>query len=145
VSHLLGVGGAKSIGFGASRVRSLPDAVAKVLATHFEFAVNGSVVDKASHSNGHAEYANGHANGHSNGIVLTNGHTNGVSHQPLAEEEKPEMVAMQQLSLQTSQGDLSATDGNATGLFDICPECGGGSLAYEEGCRKCYSCGYSEC
>jgi len=33
----------------------------------------------------------------------------------------------------------------ATGLYDICPECGGASLAYEEGCKKCYACGYSEC
>jgi ribonucleoside-diphosphate reductase alpha chain len=28
---------------------------------------------------------------------------------------------------------------------DICPECGQGTLVNEEGCRKCYSCGYSEC
>jgi ribonucleoside-diphosphate reductase alpha chain len=26
-----------------------------------------------------------------------------------------------------------------------CPECGTGSLAYEEGCVKCHVCGYSEC
>ncbi len=28
---------------------------------------------------------------------------------------------------------------------DICPSCGEGTLVYEEGCKKCYSCGYSEC
>lgn len=28
---------------------------------------------------------------------------------------------------------------------DFCPECGAASLVYEEGCRKCYSCGHSEC
>ena len=28
---------------------------------------------------------------------------------------------------------------------DLCPECGQSSLVNEEGCRKCYSCGYSEC
>lgn len=28
---------------------------------------------------------------------------------------------------------------------DLCPECGEASLVNEEGCRKCYSCGYSEC
>ncbi len=27
----------------------------------------------------------------------------------------------------------------------LCPECGQASLVNEEGCRKCYSCGYSEC
>jgi len=28
---------------------------------------------------------------------------------------------------------------------DLCPECGQASVVNEEGCRKCYSCGYSEC
>ena len=28
---------------------------------------------------------------------------------------------------------------------DLCPECGQASLVFEEGCRHCYSCGYSEC
>jgi ribonucleoside-diphosphate reductase alpha chain len=27
----------------------------------------------------------------------------------------------------------------------LCPECGHASFVNEEGCRKCYSCGYSEC
>ena len=31
--------------------------------------------------------------------------------------------------------------------FDMgtCPECGTGHLAFEEGCKKCHVCGYSEC
>lgn len=28
---------------------------------------------------------------------------------------------------------------------DICPTCGQATFVNEEGCRKCYSCGYSEC
>ena len=28
---------------------------------------------------------------------------------------------------------------------DICPKCGVASFVYEEGCKKCYSCGHSEC
>jgi ribonucleoside-diphosphate reductase alpha chain len=28
---------------------------------------------------------------------------------------------------------------------DLCPECGAASVVNEEGCRKCYSCGRSEC
>ncbi len=28
---------------------------------------------------------------------------------------------------------------------DLCPECGAASVVQEEGCRKCYSCGYSQC
>jgi len=30
-------------------------------------------------------------------------------------------------------------------IGDLCPECGEASVVNEEGCRKCYSCGYSEC
>jgi ribonucleoside-diphosphate reductase alpha chain len=30
-------------------------------------------------------------------------------------------------------------------IGDLCPDCGQASLVNEEGCRKCYSCGYSEC
>jgi ribonucleoside-diphosphate reductase alpha chain len=30
-------------------------------------------------------------------------------------------------------------------IGDLCPECGVGSVVKEEGCQKCYSCGYSEC
>jgi ribonucleoside-diphosphate reductase alpha chain len=28
---------------------------------------------------------------------------------------------------------------------DLCPECGQATLVFEEGCRHCYTCGYSEC
>jgi len=30
-------------------------------------------------------------------------------------------------------------------IGDLCPECGVAAVVNEEGCRKCYSCGYSEC
>jgi len=30
-------------------------------------------------------------------------------------------------------------------IGDICPDCGQAALVNEEGCRKCYACGYSEC
>jgi ribonucleoside-diphosphate reductase alpha chain len=28
---------------------------------------------------------------------------------------------------------------------DICPSCGDATMVFEEGCKKCYGCGYSEC
>ena len=127
VAQLIGIGGTKSIGFGENRVRSLPDAVAKILSNHYSFAVNGVVEDK--HTNGHA---NGTSNGNSNGYVKPAGD------QPI--------VVMEQLTLQTNgNGEHAVSHDTSTSLFDICPECGGGTLAYEEGCKKCYSCGYSEC
>jgi ribonucleoside-diphosphate reductase alpha chain len=33
----------------------------------------------------------------------------------------------------------------ATRIGDLCPECGEAAVVNEEGCRKCYSCGFSEC
>ncbi len=30
-------------------------------------------------------------------------------------------------------------------IGDLCPDCGEATLVNEEGCRKCYTCGYSEC
>lgn len=30
-------------------------------------------------------------------------------------------------------------------IGDLCPECGQAAVVNEEGCRKCYSCGHSEC
>ena len=28
---------------------------------------------------------------------------------------------------------------------DLCPECGEATFVFEEGCKKCHSCGYSMC
>jgi ribonucleoside-diphosphate reductase alpha chain len=28
---------------------------------------------------------------------------------------------------------------------NMCSQCGGYTLVYEEGCKKCHGCGYSEC
>ncbi len=38
---------------------------------------------------------------------------------------------------------LSLSHLNVTG--NLCPQCGCNTMVYEEGCRKCYSCGHSEC
>ncbi len=54
IDQLAGIGGGRSLGFGANRVRSLPDAIAQVLREHlnghFEFAV-----DSEETSSPHAE------------------------------------------------------------------------------------------
>ncbi|MBI2621435.1 MAG: adenosylcobalamin-dependent ribonucleoside-diphosphate reductase [Candidatus Levybacteria bacterium] len=119
ISQLSGIGGARSVGFGENRVRSLPDAVAKILAKQYAFRVNGAVEDKLAPG------------------VLTPVAT------PAADlpSEKEEITVLQQLPLQEGIVGSKAD----THLFDICPECGAGAFAYEEGCRKCYSCGHSEC
>jgi ribonucleoside-diphosphate reductase alpha chain len=82
VGQLKGIGGGRHLGYGPARIRSLPDAMAQVLAEHLGIAD----VEEAASS------------------------------QPM-----PESVG------------------------DLCPECGQGTLVFEEGCQKCYSCGYTEC
>lgn len=40
----------------------------------------------------------------------------------------------------------SAAQGQITmRIGDLCPDCGQAAVVNEEGCRKCYYCGYSEC
>ncbi len=43
----------------------------------------------------------------------------------------------------TASSPLQPGQLNVTG--NLCPECGCNTMVYEEGCRKCYSCGHSEC
>lgn len=135
VSELSGLGGARSVGFGENKVRSLPDAVAKVIARYCGFRVNGAVEDKplaTPVANGSSEQnlsQNGFSNGQTNGSNIT------------VPDKKPEIA---QLAIDGKEQTLSASQ-TTTSLFDLCPECGEGSLAYEEGCQKCYSCGYSAC
>lgn len=40
-------------------------------------------------------------------------------------------------------GSLSLSHLSVTG--NLCPKCGCNTMVHEEGCRKCYSCGHSEC
>jgi len=41
--------------------------------------------------------------------------------------------------------EAEAETGEAIRIGDLCPECGEAAVVNEEGCRKCYACGYSEC
>lgn len=104
VNQLQGIGGAHSLGFGEKRVRSLPDAIAKALALHFDL-----------------KSKNGH--GLNGSVKLISGN--------MDEAAYPADSAGS-----ASQGKIK---------FDLCPKCGEAAVAYEEGCRKCHSCGYSEC
>ena len=131
VAQLTGIGGSRSIGFGVNRVRSLPDAIAKVLAQHFSFAVNGKVEDKKKIAEVLQE-----------GVIPASSETPVVEAKTHVPEEEgmhaEEHAGGQQLT-------LAPTHNPATSLYDICPECGVSAFAYEDGCKKCYSCGHSEC
>ncbi|MBI2596132.1 adenosylcobalamin-dependent ribonucleoside-diphosphate reductase [Candidatus Daviesbacteria bacterium] len=68
-----------------------------------------------------------------------------LAHVPAAEaaEPVPLNLTMEQSSL--TDGELKQHELVASKQADLCPECGNASFAYEEGCKKCYSCGYSMC
>ncbi len=108
VFQLAGIGGARTSGFGKDKIRSLPDAVAKVLTMHYSNA---------------------------EGLKKMNG--NGELKKEL-KETAPKLVT------KTTQQTLMIANEKSTS-FDICPSCGEASLVHEEGCKKCYGCGYSEC
>ncbi|OIN90417.1 ribonucleoside-diphosphate reductase, adenosylcobalamin-dependent [Candidatus Collierbacteria bacterium CG1_02_44_10] len=104
VNQLQGIGGARTMGFGKDKVRSLPDAVAKVLSMHYNL---GSPMDHEQKSKG--------------------------------------MIPQPKLISEATQASLIQQPPETKGLYDLCPACGEALLAHEEGCKKCYGCGYSEC
>jgi len=84
ISQLSRIGGAQAMGFGAGKILSLPDALARTLAEH-----TGQVKEA------------------------------GAAPAPKAEERRK--------------------------IGDLCKECGQATFVYEEGCKKCLSCGFNEC
>ncbi len=100
VRQLSGIGGGRSLGFGANRVRSLPDGVGQALDEYLTGGKAHRVEDGIPQEEPHIEF-------------------------PGLDESSARQFALR------------------TG--DLCPDCGEASMVNEEGCRKCYSCGYSEC
>jgi ribonucleoside-diphosphate reductase alpha chain len=85
ISQLSRIGGAQPMGFGAGKILSLPDALARTLAEHIgQLKPGGSAVEP-----------------------------------PKADERRK--------------------------IGDLCKECGQATFVYEEGCKKCLSCGFNEC
>lgn len=123
IDQLTGIGGGRSVGFGPNRVRSLPDAVAKVLAEHFEFRVNGHVADKVVMKNVMADALK-------TDVATTPVQTPKIEAPVVAVQAPLPMVA-------------AAPQSHANA--DLCPECGAAAFVHEEGCAKCYACGHAEC
>ena len=123
--QLSGIGGSRHVGFGENRVKSLPDAIAKVITDHL------TQLAQHSETNGHAE--------------KTNGHTEPAAVVADEKELPPAIVSPGQQPLYTKTNPTSAPAHVGGKEFDLCPSCGDHTLAHEEGCKKCYGCGYSEC
>lgn len=139
VNQISGIGGSSSRGFGADRIHSLADAVSKVLADYAGKVSTYPAVTEAKLTNG-----NGHAVA-DNGIQ-TNGHTNGNGHSiPEVKETETVEVKSEESTGVTMQLSAASLISKTVSRRDICPKCGVASFVYEEGCKKCYSCGHSEC
>lgn len=114
--QLSGIGGGRSLGFGPNRVRSLPDGVAQVIAEYLEYKTNQA--DESIENKGVYQLNIPDDDGHylmEENSMMVEGHYN--------------------------------EDGSSfpQRIGDLCPECGQAAVVNEEGCRKCYACGYSEC
>ena len=129
VTQLRGIGGSSHIGFGKERVTSLADAVAKVLAEDLslneaEKQPEQEPLNLEESQAPVSSLTNGHANGISNGIAK---------------------VTLPQLSVDQPMLTLEVPAQTVQKKGDFCPECGNSTLVAEEGCYKCYNCGYSKC
>lgn len=137
VDHLTGIGGASSSGFGAARVRSLADAVARVLREH-------EVLKQLNRSGEKLDKGSGTAIGLNGGV--NHSATNGSLGSSMTQAGAPTYSASSQMSLDASiapAAQLSATTSKAPG--DFCPDCGLATLRFVEGCQKCENCGFSKC
>lgn len=124
VEQLRDIGGARAAGFGVNRVTSLPDAVARALEENFlteitpaqlSLPLNGETMIEKPKTT-------------SAPISLMDGKPNGNGNGHHAHEASP-----------------SAVEPSLLAGADMCPECHTISLIRAEGCRKCMTCGYSEC
>ena len=134
IEQLTGIGSSRSVGFGARKIYSLPDAVAKALAMDM-----GLIGYSGENNRGNIKdspFAGASADRQISKIkndepveqLKINGEENGIG--------DGEEVLRLDLKLQNN-GHLKDAD--------FCPDCGNATLVYEMGCKTCHGCGYSEC
>ncbi len=122
--QLGGIGGGRPLGFGPNRVRSLPDGVAQVLEQYLDGWKDR--ISQAADREFEGAYQPRLPG--SNGGAPVEEVGDPVEFTPPMEKTAP--VSALQPTLK---------------IGDLCPECGQAAVVNEEGCRKCYACGHSEC
>src|SRR5579883_990238 len=146
-NQLRGIGGSRSIGFGVNRVLSLPDAVARAIyhhleehpatASHPEPAVPAAQLALPVSETLPAPAA-----------PATGPFAPSVSSVPTSTSGATSASAMGTPVNGKAQGKAELMQSTARPVLtgNLCPQCGsGGAYVYEEGCKKCHYCGYSEC
>jgi ribonucleoside-diphosphate reductase alpha chain len=140
--QLSGIGGGRSLGFGPNRVRSLPDGVAQTLGEYLSNSLpESSTADEEGH--GDEERGNGHHPDEelSASVVLGDQPTASQPAAAQSDTDKPETAQQEVIELHVG----SQPEQTFMKIGDLCPECGQAAVINEEGCRKCYACGFSEC
>ncbi|MEK5178780.1 adenosylcobalamin-dependent ribonucleoside-diphosphate reductase [Paenibacillus odorifer] len=118
IKHLKGIGGSGAIGFGANRVESIADAVAKALESHVL-------------NNAHDDHVPAP-------IAAT------LELEDFNEALNAEIKSSVPSATEDGHGGHHAHN-HATASRDLCPSCGSASLINIEGCKTCGNCGYSRC
>ncbi|KAA8784492.1 adenosylcobalamin-dependent ribonucleoside-diphosphate reductase [Paenibacillus amylolyticus] len=132
IKHLKGIGGSGAIGFGANRVESIADAVAKALESHVQMNEHVNEVDTLE---AQSEKKN-------EGIGVKK--SNSANSQNSTNNTKGALLNTQ---APTPNPNDAGGDGQKTFIqsIDLCPSCGSASLINVEGCKTCSNCGYSRC
>jgi ribonucleoside-diphosphate reductase alpha chain len=154
VDELLNIGGAGVRGFGKSQIRSLPDAVAKVLSMKYglhgfeKMPTQTQMFIETQPAHDEAEYgeekkANGNGHAGNDVVIALNGNGKAVSDDDEDEEDVDGVV----LSVMPKMMRIDEAEEKdyKNRQYDICSECGEAAMIYEEGCNKCYNCGFSKC
>ncbi|WP_445321953.1 adenosylcobalamin-dependent ribonucleoside-diphosphate reductase [Paenibacillus sp. FSL L8-0494] len=118
IKHLKGIGGSGAIGFGANRVESIADAVAKALESHVL-------------NNAHDDHVPAP-------IAAT------LELEDFNEALNAEIKSSVPSATEDGHGGHHGHN-HATASRDLCPSCGSASLINIEGCKTCGNCGYSRC
>jgi ribonucleoside-diphosphate reductase alpha chain len=149
IQQLNGIGGGRSSGFGAARVRSLPDGIAQVLQEYMEETTNtvDAAIDSIEH--GYADHHDDHDHVDLDTPVQPNGSAASLSNRATAFQNggQAATTAPSPRNGVALAAAITPAPGVSNGRIvgDLCPDCGEATLINEEGCRKCYTCGYSEC
>ncbi|ANY70031.1 ribonucleoside-diphosphate reductase, adenosylcobalamin-dependent [Paenibacillus sp. BIHB 4019] len=128
IKHLKGIGGTGAIGFGANRVESIADAVAKALEQHIAAADLQQAEVEQREESGDATEAGDAGKGLNKGSSAT-----------AASKTAASIVAINVIS------DTAKSRSSSASSLDLCPSCGSASLINIEGCKQCSNCGYSRC
>lgn len=118
--QLIGIGGSRSVGFGAQRVRSVPDAIGQFLGEYLDR------LDRRPPLPGSEQAAAGERAGRA----------------PAADAEG---AGPGEAGAKAAKLAHLMENGNGAKNLSLCPNCGMHSLAPVEGCATCINCGYSEC